>query len=371
MLCSDERWLSVTDAFYSAAIDGKGWNTALEGLAAASGSRAGELIGLGSAHTVPFNWVTDLGPDWVEAFLAIGGGDPRINPYVRVGSQARELEVLSSGQFISAEERRNGFFMNEHAVPWGLEYCCLTPLVKQAGMLVGLAVLRSGRQGEISEHQRAVFASIAPHVRAAVRMQMALEHQGAAIMANALESLSLAVFICDQLGTVRSMTPAAEKIVSQGTGLRLRQARLHANDPAETRALTDAIAVAAAGMRRPGNPLFGTVPLRSGPSPLVLEVVPVPPRECNFGFEPRVLVVVRGTQPDTTRLRGLLQLLHGLTDAESDVAVHLTNGLAPEAVAAARHTSVGTVRAQIRSLYAKLGVSRQSELVSRLNQLKN
>src|SRR5690606_20389354 len=69
MIQSDEHWLAVADAFQAAAVTGAGWDYALRSLAHATGSRCGQLIGLGSANTVPFNWVTDLGPQWVEEFI--------------------------------------------------------------------------------------------------------------------------------------------------------------------------------------------------------------------------------------------------------------------------------------------------------------
>jgi DNA-binding CsgD family transcriptional regulator len=103
---------------------------------------------------------------------------------------------------------------------------------------------------------------------------------------------------------------------------------------------------------------------------MLLEVIPLPVMDWAFGFEPRVLVVARGPQMDQSRLRGLLPLLFGLTSAETEVALCVAEGQSPEAIAALRSTSIGTVRAQIRSLFTKLGVKRQSALVSRLNQLR-
>lgn len=147
MIQCDESWLSVADAFQAAALGAGSWLDALSKLAAATGSRAGQLIGLGAGHTVPFNWVTDFGRDWEEEFVAIGGGDPAANPFVRAGVQAAALKVLTSADFVTREERRSNHFLDftrRHDMP----YICLTPLIKEGGTLVGLAVLRSANQGE-------------------------------------------------------------------------------------------------------------------------------------------------------------------------------------------------------------------------------
>ena len=84
MLRDDDHWLAVTDAFYSAALSQQGWYQALEGLAHATGSANGELIGLGANAAVPFNIFTNIDPAFVTDFVAAGGGDPALNP--RVGA---------------------------------------------------------------------------------------------------------------------------------------------------------------------------------------------------------------------------------------------------------------------------------------------
>jgi len=45
-------------------------------------------------------------------------------------------------------------------------------------MLIGLTVNRSRKEGEATEEVRRIIAAVAPHVRAAVRTQMALDGQG-------------------------------------------------------------------------------------------------------------------------------------------------------------------------------------------------
>lgn len=370
MIQCDENWLSVADAFHAAALGTGSWLDALSGFAEATGSRSGQLIGLGSEQTVPFNWVTDLGRDWGEEFVAIGGGDPTVNPVVRNGAQAPVLTILSTADFVTQEERRS-FFLGDHCRRHDIPYACLTPLIKESGMLVGLAVMRSASQGEIDAHQRAVFASLAPHIRAAVKTQMALEHQGALLVAGAMEALSMAVFVCDRGGAVKAMTPSAEALASKGDAIRIKSGRLRGVGQMETATLTEAIDKAADVVIRPGAPRCSTVLMRGNAAqPAVLDVVPLPRRDYAFGFEPRVLVVARGAGGDTNRTLLLLQSAYQLTAAEADVALRLGNGQGAETIAAERGASLGTVRVQIRTLFAKLDVHRQSELVARIRHLQ-
>lgn len=100
----EQQWLSVTDAFHEAAVDGESWYSALEGLATATGSRGGQLIGLRASAAVPINIMTNVDPACMDAFVEVGGGDPRINPRVNAGMNAPALRVMAESDFITPDE---------------------------------------------------------------------------------------------------------------------------------------------------------------------------------------------------------------------------------------------------------------------------
>lgn len=81
---------------------------------------------------------------------------------------------------------------------------------------------------------------------------------------------------------------------------------------------------------------------------------------------PALVVVIRLHQgrsaPDlATRL--------GLTAAEADLAMHVAEGKTPAEVAQARNTSLHTVRNQLKSVLAKTGCRRQTELALLVHQV--
>lgn len=373
MVAWDEgRILALADAFQTAALEGQGWYESLEGLAKATGSQTGELIGLGSDAAVPFNLMTNIDPGFMVAFAADGGGDPDINPFVRAGIAAPVLQVLADPDFMSAEDYRRNAWYHDFLLPWDVPHICLTTLERSDSTLIGLAVGRSRANGPISDEQRAVFAALAPHVRVAVRTQMALENQGARLLSRAFEGLSMIAFVCDGRGRVQAMTPAAESFVGSNGPLQLRQRRLEAAAKDDAAALSRAIDAAALGITLPGSPTATTIVLRGRTTPraLVLEVVRLPALAHEFTFTPRVLVVGRTQQANRTqRMQTLAQAVFGLTSAEAEVAVRIAAGQSPEEIAAVRTVAVGTIRAQLKTAMSKCGVRRQAELVSHLAQL--
>ena len=369
MITNDERTLALADAFHAAAIDSRGWYSALAELAEATGSRCGQLICLGRKATLPLHIMTNIDPAVDRAFIECNGGSPDVNPRVRAGMDAPCLKVLAEADFISPEDHARHHHYQEFARPWDIPYICLTTLERNDDLLVGLAVVRSEKQGHISAAQRELFTAVAPHVRAAVRTQMTLQNNAASLLAGAMEAMSTPAFVCDSTGRVRAMSPAAETLVQSSRGLQLRFGRLQAEDAADAQALTEAIDQAAAASLRARMPRSLLIRSPHSDTPLILDVISLPRQQYEFTFAPRVLITVRGNRRNAERKADVLHDTFALTSAEADIAIQLASGRTAEVIAAARRVSIGTVRAQIKSTMSKMGVHRQIELVARLNEL--
>ena len=130
------------ERFQEAAIGAGPWSDALDGLARLCGAHCGELIGLGTDAVVPFNFLTGIAPEAGREFIALGGGDIRVNSRVRIGSRVPELTVLDETAFTTEDDGRRfpeyGEWIRRHDVP----FICLSPLLHQYDTLVGLAVVR-------------------------------------------------------------------------------------------------------------------------------------------------------------------------------------------------------------------------------------
>lgn len=364
---TDESLLRSVEGFYDAAMGAVSWNEALESLAAATGSRIGQLVGLGPEIGIQFNWMSGEGAGLGAELFNTHADDPAINPFVRGGSECPVLSVAASADFISREERRQNEFLQTHAKRWDIPHICLSPLFRQNDSQLGLAVLRSKRQGEITADQRRTFATIAPHVQAAVRLQLSIEHSGSLSMARALEALSVTAFVCDRRGEVRAMTPAAQQLLDAGKYLRLCERQLHASSRFESQVLRQSIDRAAAGIPLTGPSAATTLTVGQGTAqPRLLEVLPLPARTDGFSFEPRVLVVVKHAPQPRQCDRQRLQDAFGLTPSEAEVALGLMQGLSAADIARERRAALGTVRKQIRAVCEKMDCHRQGEIIAKL-----
>jgi DNA-binding CsgD family transcriptional regulator len=368
MIRSDEQWLATIDAFHSAALGEQSWEAALAGFAQATGSRSAQLSGHGANNSVAFNAWTNIDP----ALHSVHAETVSINPRIRIAARVPALRIVSDMDFITPEQIRRDVFYQEYLYPHDIPFICMTPVEKSDGAFIALTALRSHREGHISREQREIFARLAPHVRGAIRMHLALEGHETAVVMGTMEALTIPAFACDRFCRVKSLTQTAEVLVCSNRGLRLKSGQLGAHEPAAAKALGDAIEAAAVGLARVGPPAMGTVIIRGGDltcSPLVLDVFPLPTRTSRLFFEPRVLVVARGPKGSAARRAAVLKAVYALTSAEIHIAQYLSEGQSAELIAARREVEVGTVRAQIKTIMAKVGVGRQVELVVRLTEL--
>ena len=61
---AESRVTAAIDAFQDAGVGQGSWETALRRFAEATGSRSGQLIGIGRDWATPFNWVTSIPKRW-------------------------------------------------------------------------------------------------------------------------------------------------------------------------------------------------------------------------------------------------------------------------------------------------------------------
>lgn len=175
-----------------------------------------------------------------------------------------------------------------------------------------------------------------------LRRRVAVERLGA------LEMAGLAAFMCDTKGRIIESTRFADVLMDREGWLRLVDHRLEIRDNGRRPDLESLLA-------RGG----GAILLRSeSGTRCVLELTPIPSADTDFPHDAAAIVVARvaSVGPDAA---SRLSRTFGLSSAEAEIALSLLTGGSPEQIARDRNVAIGTVRAQIRSLYARLDVNSQ------------
>lgn len=363
----------VENAFLAAPFEEDGWNAALRLFARRTGSSRAQLLGLGDEAAL-FNFMPDIDPAYQHEFMEIEGWRPEVN--WRVAAGGRPLEILSEAHYDVVREHSGTDDYEEHIRKWDGVHGCQTVLVEGDGLLVGLASLRSEREGRSEERDQKLFAAGASYALAAVRMQQAMARRGAEMTAGAFDAIGVAAFLIDRHGAVAALSGAAEAIVGDRAGgaLCVRRGRLGAmRRDADTvlqaalgRALNGVSADGAMQQYWIGSPGQDEGGVQGG---VLCELFRLPRREWDFGFDPRVLVVARRAADIPAMRKVPLRAALGLTAAEAEIALRLANGAARETIAAERGTSPQTLGTQIKSILRKTDVGREAELTALVNRL--
>jgi DNA-binding CsgD family transcriptional regulator len=252
-----------------------------------------------------------------------------------------------------------------HDLPHG----CQTVLAIDGDEMMAMWTHRGHAAGSTSADELELFQTVAPAVLKAVRLEQAIGSQGAEMLGGMLDTMKNAAFILGASGRVLALTPSAALQLASPAVLTMIAANLIAADRQSNDRLQVAISAAlAAGpvpfmqrlwLRRRAEPQSG----------IVAELYSLPKREWGFGFEPRAIVVLRprGGIDQSTAL--LLRQSFDLSPAEADVAIAIAQGLSRSDIARARAVSVETVNAQLKTIYRKIDINREAELVALVVQL--
>jgi len=197
---------------------------------------------------------------------------------------------------------------------------------------------------------------------------------GAVLAAQASEAVGpqVGVVLVSPSGGVTSCNAAGEAVFQQRLGL-LEAQGLRFFDPSNHEALAQA-------RRRLGEASTGQVIVKfaqaedEGPHfAYVIPAAALPPSLCATLPDPRPpgrgVAIIFPAVETTDRMWASIRESFGLTPAETRLAARLKDGLTLKEAAVDLGVSVNTVRNQLRAVFDKMGLNRQSELVRALTQL--
>jgi DNA-binding CsgD family transcriptional regulator len=221
------------------------------------------------------------------------------------------------------------------------------------------AVHRGKSQAAFNAGEEAAFRPIMDHLNRVLRIRGDLHaaRRETRLAKGTLDSLALAVITVDRQGRLLSHNLAAETVLRRADGFTLRRGALTGRTAAAAQRFAEALTRATAA--EPSGSWF-RIERDPAESPYLVTVLPQP------GSRSSALVVVRDPDAEAGDLAERLRALFGLTAAEAAVACELVAGRSPEEIAQVRGASVQTVRQQLKAVAAKMGVSRQAEIVAQI-----
>lgn len=314
----------------------------------------------------PDRWPAAL--DLARAALGARAVALQVSTPARGGRPAAMLRWTSSGLDAALEDRyRAGLPEAEALAPQGLRAPALFAVPHpDERARAALLVYRRESDPAMGADAKALADALVPHVARSLALARR-QRQDAddwLTLLHALDRFTTGLLLVDALGRVAWASRVGEAILAAGDGLsRGKDGLLEAKERGDREALK---ALVADALRSGAG---GALALPRGRlTPPLIVIVPRAAPGRTPASEPTIAVIVS----DPARKRSVGETLgatFGLTHAEQRVAEALASGLAPKEVAVLLEAKLGTVRTHMKSIFLKLRVGRQADLVRVVSEL--
>ena len=216
----------------NAPFEERGWERAVEAVADATGSHAAQLLGLGGPLLLPLNVFVGAPSDY-RHYIANAELHGRCN--WRVGSTTVPMAIQHESDYAAYRLTNDTADYDDAASDMDIPYGCQSALLLDSQHMIGLAALRSRRDGPSTAETLSRFAYLRRHMWRAVQMQIALDGEASELMVGELERLRGATLLLDRHGCIAALTPAAERLFEEGGPLQLAGLGVELSDPTENK----------------------------------------------------------------------------------------------------------------------------------------
>ena len=362
---------------YEGTLEDQPWQTALPALREALDAQVVSLIlRPPSAHDqgVMLNCIRP-GPDRAESQGPLA--DPAdwevsayreeffaLDPFVNLPLD----KVIALEDILDDQELMTSNYYLHYLQPINLFRILGVDTAEPGGMMARLRFSRQHTESAFTPQDRRLLELITPHLRRAIQIYAKLNRMTSErdVYAGAVNQLSVATIILDEQGRLLNSNAVARALLAQEGGLSLRAEHLSIEGRDINKELQQALDVIIKAQQSGATSVVRAlrVPRPAGRSDLGLVVRPVPASRWSEGqSSPCAAVFISDPDLQESASQQVIGDLFELTPAEAKLAILLARGMSLAQVSAAQNISQHTVRAQLKSIFAKTGVSRQAELL--------
>ncbi|MEM8589021.1 MAG: helix-turn-helix domain-containing protein [Pseudomonadota bacterium] len=340
----------------------------LQGLAVGFQSRASTIYDIDlDGRLFPFAFTHGLDPDaWADYEAYYVAIDPRVD-FVQRNHDAREIYdyLVTDEEHIRKSEYYNWLNTN------GFRYFVAERMASERQVLSTVTLQRSESQGHFSAREMSGFREIAAHVENFIRILRELSSRAELVhsLAQAIDCEQVPLAVLDAAGRVIHASTSFARHCAPGEGLTLVEGVLMpekgAFDVRSRKPLDTRLGVILEPDR---GPKCFVCPRSEDRAPIVVRVAPLDRSGHELSDTQHVAAIVLVIDPnreiaaDATALAAT----YCMTAKEAETALLIAEGRSPKDVADLSGRSINTVRWQLKSIYDKLDVSSQHQLVRKV-----
>src|SRR5271168_4329152 len=257
--------------------------------------------------------------------------------------------VVTVNELIGDANWRESEFYKQFLKPLDILHALGADIRTEDGLECRLRVARPHREPPFSEHDKALCAAVLPHLKRAVRLHSQLEMVDSErrLYAGTVDRMLVGTVTLDETGAVLTSNPVADDAAENRELQRLVKQAL-SGETGGRAAVVDAISITRKSAHGKLGVLVRSIP-RTGWS--------------KGKRRPSVALFIRDAERKSEASREMVRRLFDLTPAEASLALALANGLTLDEAADTLNIRKNTARAHLRSIFSKIGVTRQTTLV--------
>jgi DNA-binding CsgD family transcriptional regulator/PAS domain-containing protein len=365
----------LVGAIYDCVLDPDRWGDVMRRIGEATQCRSSSLTvtDLDPPRTMIFKF-NGVEPQWralykpeysfdAVNFFRLALAQPAFNPDV----------PLVATHIMPPEMHETMPVFRDWAIPQGFHDVMSTVPLATPERLVTLDMIRHSKDGPIAARDIEVLALLAPHVRRAMTISNLFDLRAIEIgsFKAAIEALSVGIVLVDVQSKVIEANQSAAQILLRSGLVTDEQGRLISTDDVVNADLQDAIKRAFQSDTSLGTRGLGIRLTAPRAEAILAHVLPLTTGALRSRLTPLPTAAIFLTSAENTPRSGMdaLAVTYDLTGAEARIFAEVARGHDAAAAAEACGITEGTARTHLKRIYAKLGVSRQAELVNLVNRL--
>lgn len=368
MLASEDHGLlQLLECLYSAAVEPSGWSSFLHELGKKLNSQVATFSLLDSDHR-RYAFECTLGLPQ-EAKLIYERHYGAIDEwYLRSKGQVFHGWVNDGRSLCPENSLRKTEFFNDFIDRFGWLHECAAVVELRGSTTSVITLLRDNHVEEFSDKDIALLRAVVPHLRRALNLhrQVVELRTDRALQHWALDQVSIGFILIPPAPLKPLMNRRAEQLCRM-LGLTLRGRELRAQTPTADYSLRRLISSAGSLSTKDACDGVARITSQSGKS-IVVFVAPILGERTVL---PKDSIAVFLSDPSDMHhtAPNVLNVLYGLTPSESRLAETLADGRSIPEAASTLGIANSTAKSHLKSIFLKMNINRQAELVRLLAKL--
>ena len=285
-----------------------------------------------------------------------------IDPFVNLP----EGKVMTLYEYVGEAALKNSAYYKEWIESMDGSHVLGVDLRMSGGFEARLRLTRAPGGDPFNREETSRVEEIVPHLRQAIELFQRLETSRSeqAVMIGAIEQFAVGTVILDHDLKVLKVNEVAASILADGDGIGLVGGRVALTNPSRDAEFRKRLKAAASECGNGGGRFVFLAERPSGHRDIGMVVQPVQiPGFMHTGSSPALALFLGDPERQCVVTADAVRKLFNFTPTEASISASLANGVSVIDTAHRLGIAENTVRSHLRSIFAKTGVARQSQLV--------